>query len=115
MTADSAVTDRSRDLALSSCPPARGRGSGGRTFKVSAEGATRGDGTACPVARACREMWPGCEPHIEGTRPYVVLADGRRAAVLLSTDLIEEIGKFDRNEDGSFRELTIEIIKEEGI
>ena len=73
-----------------------------RTFPVSMEDAVRGDARKCPVAQACRQMWPGCEPHIEGDDPHVILADGTRIPVRLDPRLIEDIGKYDRGEDGCF-------------
>lgn len=98
---EGAVPDRSPGLAASTAPgsfesPFAQR----RTFDVSPEEAVRGDGGECPVAIACRQMWPGCEPHIEGEDPHVIMADGTRAEVRLDPRLIEDIGRFDRGEGG---------------
>lgn len=69
--------------------------------------AVPGDGGRCVVAQACRQLWPGCEPHITGEKPYVVLADGRRVNLHLSASLVERIGAFDRGEGGFGPDVTI--------
>ena len=104
-----AITDRARQLASASCPSPGRRSANGRAVAVTTEGAVRGNGSECPVALACKRAFPGCEPHIEGESPYIILADGYHRPVELSADLIEEIGKFDRGEP-SFEGMTIEII-----
>lgn len=103
------VTDRSPGLAGSA--PTYSRPYGPRnTFQVSPEDAVRGNGRECPVAQACRQMWPGCEPHIEGEDPHVILADGTHRPVRLDPRLIEAIGRFDRGEGGHGELGTIAIV-----
>lgn len=97
------VTDRSPGLASHAGPDL---GLLGKPVRVSTEGAVRGDPARCPVAMACREAWPGCEPHIEGNDPYVILADGTRESVSLDPAIVEEIGKFDRGEP-AFEGMTL--------
>jgi len=106
-----AVRDRSPELASASCPQPALRSANGRTAKPRTEGAVRGDGSECPVARVLRELWPGCEPHVEGSSPYVTDPDGTRVRLLLSTGLIEEIRKFDRGEP-AFEGMIIEVVPE---
>ncbi len=93
------VVDRSPELA-------RGRDpfvlDGELTAETPAEvaGSVRGDGSHCVIAQACRQVWPGCEPHVDGEKPYVIRADGKRISLHLSASLVERVGKFDRGEGG---------------
>lgn len=82
----------------------------GRRVRAVTEGAVPGDGLRCPVARACLEVWPGCEPHIDGDQPHVILADGSRRDLQLGQDLVAEIGRFDREEGGFGDGVVIEFV-----
>lgn len=103
--------DRSRQLYRgSSALPGPGESGDGPVITLSAEGATRGDGANCPLARALREALPGCEPHVEGSRPYVILAGGERVDLSLDDALVGEIGRFDRDEGGFAKPLSLRLI-----
>lgn len=108
------MNDRSPALASAACAPP-----GNRSYRrkkavvveavAATDGSGRGKGDLCPVALACKKALPGCEPHIEGPNPYVVLPDGSTRRLFLSPDLIEEIGRFDRGEGGFKNTLLIEV------
>ncbi len=67
-------------------------------IKVSA----RGDGEICVLANALRQLYPGCEPHIEGENPYLIRADGGRITIQFNAEMIEMIGRWDRGDPDAF-------------
>lgn len=79
------------------------------------EVSVRGNGKACVLAQAVRRLFPGTEPHIEGEYPYLILADGRKRKIVLSPDLVAEIGKYDRGEPDAFANLDIIVVTTEAI
>lgn len=66
-----------------------------------ADECARGDGGNCVLAEAIKKAIPGAEPHIEGENPHIMLR-GHRIPLGISSDLIDDIGRFDRGEPGAF-------------
>lgn len=98
--------DRSPGLSRAVMPVALQSPYGGRKIPLSTQEGIPGDGERCPVAQACRQVWPGCEPHIEGEQPHVILADGTRRDILLDPRIVEQIGRYDRGE-AAFEGMTL--------
>jgi hypothetical protein len=102
------VVDRSPELARNNRTTGPAYGQNGVSTKDYRDKSVRGDGNQCVLARILIDQFPGCEPHIEGENPYIIMPDGNKRAIALSPILIEEIGKFDRGEP-AFENMNISI------
>jgi hypothetical protein len=104
------VVDRSPELLRSTdCEDQPPPGATVMNFPADVAGSVRGDGGRCVLAQALLVAWPGCEPHIEGEHPYMILASGKRIEVKLSRYTAEQVGRFDRGESDAFDGITIGI------
>lgn len=90
------TVDRSPELLRGAIPVSIGRRPSNLTLVT--EGAVRGDGGKCALAKAVCEL-PGIrEAHIEGERPYLITDEGKTLPVCLDSEVAEWIGRFDRGE-----------------
>lgn len=72
------------------------------------DNSVRGDGNKCVLAKIIQDKYPGCEPHIEGENPYLIMVDGTKIPLAIDPVIIKEISKFDRGEP-AFKDMRIYI------
>ena len=101
----SMVVDRSPELMRGARTPGPLAQTVGRLPMPDLAECTPGDGEVCALAQALMTVWPGCTPHIQGEHPYVIMADGSRQNLSLTSTIVTEIGKFDRGDPTAFKGL----------